>query len=90
MVIIVSKFTEGAWITVLIIPPLLWLFGRIRRYHAELGRETEVDGPLETTPLRTPVIVIPIKRMDRVARESLRLAMALSSEVGRCRSSQRR
>lgn len=81
IVIVVSKFTEGAWITVLIIPPMLWLFRRIRRYHAELGRETDSDGPLRLSPVLPPVIVIPMKRMDQVARKALRLAMSLSTEV---------
>ena len=81
VIIIASKFTEGAWITVLVIPPLIWLFLRIRRYHDKLGRETEADGPLDVTPLPSPVIVIPLKRMDRVARKALRMAMTLSGEV---------
>jgi hypothetical protein len=81
IIIIVSKFAEGAWITVLIIPPLMWSFRRIRRYHEELEREADVCAPLEIDPLPPPVIVIPLKRMDRVARKALRLAMTLSSEV---------
>lgn len=81
LIIVVSKFHEGAWITVLVIPPLIWLFRRIRRYHAHLDRETDTEGPLDATPLLPPVIVIPMKRMDRVARKALRLAMSLSTEV---------
>jgi amino acid transporter len=81
MVIAVSKFREGAWITILIIPPLIWLFRRIRAYHAQLGRETDAGGKLEPGPMKPPVIVIPMKRMDQVARKALRLAMSLSSEV---------
>ncbi len=81
VIIIVSKFVEGAWITVLVIPLLIGLFLRIRRYHDALERETEADGPLDVTPLPPPVIVIPLKRMDRVARKALRMAMTLSGEV---------
>lgn len=81
VVIIVSKFTEGAWITVIVIPVLIGIFLRIRRYHASLGRETETGGPIDMSPLLPPVIVIPLKRMDRVARKALRLAMTLSTEV---------
>jgi hypothetical protein len=80
-IIIVSKFTEGAWLTVLVVPVLIWILQRVRRHHEQLGRETDVEGPLDFTPLAPPVIVIPMKRMDRVARKALRLAMALSTEV---------
>jgi amino acid transporter len=82
LIIVVSKFADGAWITVLVIPPLIWMFRRIRSYHEQLGRETEeVDGPLNVAELPPPVIVIPLKRMDRAARKALRLAMTLSTEV---------
>jgi amino acid transporter len=80
-IIVVSKFTEGAWITVCVIPLLILIFYRIRAYHEQLGRETDVSGPLEFPPLVPPLVVIPMKRMDRVARKALLLAMSLSSEV---------
>jgi amino acid transporter len=81
VVVILSKFTEGAWITVVTIPPVIWVLRRIRRYHAALGEEVDAGGPLDVSPLPPPVIVIPLKRMDRVARKALRLALTLSSEV---------
>jgi amino acid transporter len=82
IVIAVSKFAEGAWITLLVIPPLIWLFWRIRQYHEHLGRETDVGGPLDIgEAFLPPVIVIPLKRLDRVSRKALRLALTLSSEV---------
>jgi amino acid transporter len=81
LVIVVSKFAEGAWITVVVIPVLIGIFIRIRSYHQQLGRETDTGGPLDCTPLPSPVIVIPMKRMDRVTRKALRLAMSFTSEV---------
>ncbi len=35
---LVSKFTEGAWLVVLIIPLFVLLFTRIHRVYAEIGR----------------------------------------------------
>src|SRR5205823_3438588 len=54
---------------------------RIRRYHDSLGKETDEGGPLQVTELPAPLIVIPLKRLDRVARKALRLALTLSSEI---------
>ncbi|PTY07085.1 APC family permease [Opitutaceae bacterium EW11] len=81
IVIAVAKFREGAWITILVIPPLLLLFRRVRRYHETLDRETDAGGPLDVRGLLPPVVVIPLKRMDAVARKALRLAITMSSEV---------
>jgi hypothetical protein len=81
LVIVVSKFRERAWIIVAVIPLLILLLRRVRRYHEQLDGEIDAGGPLEATLQRPPVIVIPLKRMDRVARKALRLAITISSEV---------
>jgi hypothetical protein len=81
LVIVVSKFREGAWITVSVIPLLILLLRRVRCYHERLDGEVDAGGPLEAAVQSPPVIVIPMKRMDRVARKALRLAISLSSEV---------
>jgi amino acid transporter len=80
-VIIVAKFTEGAWITVLVIPLLLLFFRRIRQVQERVDREIEVEGPLRLEPPPTPVVVVPLKRLNRVARKALRLAASLSRDV---------
>jgi amino acid transporter len=81
VVIAISKFTAGAWMTLLVIPPLIFLFLRIRRYHGNLESETDEDGPLEIRNLSQPLIVIPLKRLDRVARKALMWALSMSSEI---------
>jgi hypothetical protein len=81
IIIVASKFREGAWLTVLMLPVLLLIFLRIRRYHEALGRDTGGGGPLDARLPPPPVVVIPMKRLDRVARKALRLAMTMTSEV---------
>lgn len=80
-IIAVAKFAEGAWLTLLILPLLVVLFRRIRRYHDQLNREIALTKPLDLTPQLPPVVVVPLKRLDRTASKALRQAMALSSEV---------
>jgi amino acid transporter len=81
IVVIVSKFTEGAWMTVLVIPLLIWMFLAIRRYHLKLEVASTTDGPLDVEALAPPIVVIPVKRLDSVTRKSLRLALAISNEI---------
>jgi amino acid transporter len=81
IVIALSKFAEGAWITILVVPPLVMMFLHIHRRHDKIERETDQDGPLEFGGLSPPLIVIPLKRLDRVARKALRLALSLSPDV---------
>ncbi|MBV9773080.1 MAG: APC family permease, partial [Gemmatimonadetes bacterium] len=80
-IIVVAKFTEGAWITVLVVPALLYLFFQIRRHHERVDEEVDVEGPLQLDQPPAPVIVVPLKRLDRVGRKALRLAASMSPEV---------
>ncbi len=81
IIIALSKFTQGAWLTIFVIPPLVMLFLRMRHYREKVERETTEGGPLDTGDISPPIIVIPLRRLDRVARKALRLALTLSTEV---------
>lgn len=81
IVIAVSKFREGAWLTILVIPPLMALFYAIRHYHRRIERQILTDGPVDFSDLTDPIVVVPLKRLDRVTRKALRFATALSSQV---------
>lgn len=78
---IVSKFTEGAWITVLAIPALLTFFRRVRGHEEWIRRQLRVAEPLPLDPQPPPLVVVPIKRLDRLALKALRIAMSISQEV---------
>jgi amino acid transporter len=81
LVVAVSKFTEGAWLTIVVIPPFVLLFLWIRKRQRRMEKETAADGPLDMTRLDKPIVVIPIRRLSRVARNAVRLAVTLSQEV---------
>jgi hypothetical protein len=80
-VILVSKFEEGAWISLLLIPATLFILRRVRRYEQHLAAETALDRPLDLTGPLPPLMVVPLWRWDRIAEKGLRLAMTLSPDV---------
>ncbi len=80
-VVLVAKFAEGAWITLLLIPGLLVLFRRVRRHYRQVARETACETPLDLTNLTKPIVVVPIQGWDMIARKGLRFALKLSPEV---------
>ncbi|MFT3829882.1 MAG: APC family permease [Opitutaceae bacterium] len=81
IVIAVSKFQEGAWLTLVVLPLLIAGFYGIRRYHERVERQTLAEGPLDLADLREPLVVVSVKRLDRVGRKALRCALALSPRV---------
>ncbi|MBX6363885.1 MAG: amino acid permease [Gemmatimonadetes bacterium] len=83
VVVAVSKFAAGAWITLLLIPALVVLFRRVRAFNDRLDRLTEDRGPLEIGEPAPPppIVLVPTRHLDRVERKALRLAMTLSPDV---------
>jgi hypothetical protein len=80
-VVLIAKFSAGAWITLLLIPLLLVIFTRVQQHYAQVSRETACETPLDLTDLRKPIVVVPIKSWDRITRKGLRFALKLSPEV---------
>jgi amino acid transporter len=81
LIVIVAKFSEGAWITVIAIPSLLVLMYRVRRHYETLRRAIESETPLEPFMEPQPLIVISMNGWTRVDKEALRFAMTLSNEI---------
>ncbi len=80
LVITVTKFLEGAWIVVLLIPLLVLMFLGIRRHYQRVERERTAHLPIHPADIHHRMIV-PIAGMDRLAEQSLAYARSLSSHV---------
>jgi len=81
IVILVAKFREGAWITVLLIPCLLFLFSRVRRHYEHIRRETACPRPIDLRHLEAPVVVVPFTDWNTVAEKGVRFALRLSQDI---------
>ncbi|WP_242392503.1 APC family permease [Anaeromyxobacter oryzisoli] len=79
-VVLVSKFVEGAWLTVLVVPALVLLFRRTRRAYDEADR-AEAAAVLDLEDAAPPVAVVPVKRLDAVTLKALRFALTISPRV---------
>jgi hypothetical protein len=78
---LVSKFTEGAWLVVIVIPLVVLLFSRIHRAYAEVGVLLEL-GKIPDPPERTPgLAVVPVRGMSRLTREGISAALSLADDV---------
>lgn len=81
VVILVSKFVEGAWISALCVPSLVLLFRATRRRYERVSRALSTSEPLDLEEVRPPIVVVPIRHLHKVTRKALRLACAMSPEV---------
>ena len=81
VIVMVAKFAAGAWVTVLLIPSLVLLMMSIHRHYRAVARETDSAAPLDLGGLQPPVVVVPLRRWDRIAHKALRFALTMSPDV---------
>jgi amino acid transporter len=81
LVVAVAKFTEGAWITVIMIPSIIGFMYGIRRHYDRVFREIATQTPLETINFLQPLIVVTLQGWTRVAKEAVQFAMTLSKDI---------
>jgi len=82
LVIAVTKFRDGAWITLIVIPVLIMTFLRIRSHYAEVARELSLRGlPPSLRPIPVSRIVIPVASLHRGVITALDYARGISSNV---------
>ncbi len=81
LVIVAAKFVEGAWITLLALPALIFLFRTVKSYYDRLGRRLWEPRPLDLAANQPPVVVMPMESWNKLAKKALRFGMLLSPEV---------
>ena len=81
-VILISKFADGAWIVIVLLPVLVVAFHQVRTHYAVIAAQLTLRGlPPSLKPLPEPRIVLPISGVHRGVIEALRYAASLSANV---------
>jgi amino acid transporter len=80
-VVLVAKFIDGAWITVLLIPLLIVMMRSVKRHYGLVGLEINTTKPVDTAGLDEPIVLLPLDRWSLVAAKALRYAWTLSKEI---------
>ena len=83
LVVLVTKFMSGAWITALLIPGMILVMRAVRHHYDRVRRETELTEPIIAAHVEEPIVVMPIDRWSRISEKALSFALSLSTDV-RC------
>ncbi|MGA2882626.1 MAG: APC family permease [Bryobacteraceae bacterium] len=81
LVVLVAKFIDGAWITVLLIPGLLVLMYAVHRHYEHVSQEIADSTPLDLTHFRPAMVVVPLERWSAVSKKALSFALSISPDV---------
>jgi amino acid transporter len=81
-VVLVAKFVEGAWITLLFVPLTIVFFVLVRRHYHSVKLITNCKVPVDVAGLsQHPIAVIAIDRWSNITRQGIEFAARLSPEV---------
>ncbi|MCL7453001.1 MAG: APC family permease [Anaerolineae bacterium] len=78
----ITKFRDGAWVVVLLIPALVFIFFRIHSHYKDLAAHLSLEnhgGPANVAPRHR--VIIPIGGVHQGTLVALRYARALSDDV---------
>ena len=83
LVVLVAKFTEGAWITALLIAVMIGVMRAVNRHYRRVARETALDRPIAPADIVEPIVVVPVDQWNRITEKALSFALSMSNDI-RC------
>jgi len=81
IIVLIAKFTSGAWVTALLVPTLIVLMVVIKQHYTRVKGEVVEMAPLNLTNMQEPLVVIPMARWDRMTEKAMRFGLLLSKEI---------
>ena len=82
LVVLVAKFVDGAWITLLFMPLTILLFVSVRRHYHSVKMMTASKTPVNPASVgESPIVVIPVDQWSDITRQGIEFACRLSEQV---------
>ncbi len=78
---LVSKFTEGAWLIVIVIPGLVLLFNRVHRTYDRIGALLEIGKTPKPPSKQKSLVVVPVASISRLTAEGISVALSIGDDV---------
>ncbi len=90
LILMVTKFSEGAWVVIVAIPIVVYLYTRVHKHYEEVAASLTLDG-IHPGPLREPrvdrghaPVVVLMNSLNRSSLQALEYAVRLSDNVRVC------
>jgi amino acid transporter len=81
VIVVVSKFAEGAWLAVAVVPMLVVMFYGINRHYRGVALEVADDEPLDLRKTEQPIVIVPVQSWNKLTSRGIRFALELSKDV---------
>ena len=81
VVVVVSKFTGGTWLTIVVLPLLVLFFTRVNRHYISVAAQIATIEPLELPEPQMPLVVMAANSWNKLTQHGLKFALRMSTEV---------
>jgi amino acid transporter len=81
VVVLVAKFTAGAWVSALLIALMMAAMLWVRRHYDRVAEETRCDSPLNVGTIEPPLVLVTIQSWGKIAQRALQFGLSLSPDV---------
>jgi hypothetical protein len=81
LIFAITKFVDGAWIIVLLLPSLVAVFYTIHRHYATLAHDLSLEHLGQPPPFKRQRVIMPISTVHRGTLQALDYALSLSQDV---------
>ena len=77
----VTKFVDGAWIVVILIPSLVFVFSAIHKHYNNLAKDLSLDEYLPLTQISHQRVLLLVSSVHKGTLNALRYAKTLSTDI---------
>jgi amino acid transporter len=81
VIVLVSKFAAGAWVTALLVPTLIILMHSVKKHYKRVQREMADMQPMNVANLEQPLVVIPMAGWNKISEKALRFGLLMSKDI---------
>src|SRR5579863_7449308 len=81
VIVLVAKFTSGAWVSVLLIAGMMSAMMWVHRHYNQVADEIHLATPLQIKYKGPPIVIVPIQSWSLISQRAMEFALTLSSEI---------
>ena len=81
IIVLVSKFAAGAWVTAILVPTLILIMHLVKKHYTRVQSEMSDMKPLNLVNLQQPIVVIPMAGWNRITEKAMRFGLLMSPDI---------
>jgi hypothetical protein len=81
LIVIVTKFAEGAWIVLIVVPLLFLIMQAIEWHYRDVAEEIAISGPISLREPGPLIAVVPLDYLNSVSARALQTAFTVTKKV---------